>query len=348
MNFGKSVNGYNPAEVENYESQLLIKHENEKKEIILAIENANKEYQNLEEQKRLLTGNLQTVRDSGLFFHNYEKHFGKTLDEAKMDALEKLEEINLEKQTFIKKVQTEISKIEEHVLVLKNDMAKTNQAIEQVIDGIAIRPEIDEQINQLEQMINKFSAQTIKTEDQKIPTAETPPKAEAIKYEPLPPVSSLPLVRPVPVPDPVGTKTQAEYVQTTSAYKHPKSVLIAEKDQDTSAILNSLMEREGYQVHLVEDSYAVVDMTNELEPVGVILLDSLLPNIEINALIKQIRSSAKWCNVPILVTTSEQQKTNSIKLLESGANDFIEKPFNPRELTARVNRLNQSITQPCM
>jgi CheY-like chemotaxis protein len=351
MNFSKSINGYNPAQVEAYESQMITKFENEKKEVVLTFQNVNNEYQNLLEQKKFLTSSLQSVKDSSNFFYIYEEYFNKTVNDAEMDALGKLEEIIIEQENFIENVKTEISNVDNHLLVLMQDLAKTSQDIDQIVNRIIIRSEVDDQINHLENMINSFSAGTTKTDDVKINIPQMP-KKEAAKME-IPkfiPVEMNLAPRPTlteTVPNPVYMKMQAEHFHDTS-HKRPKTVLIAENEKDTSAILNAVMEREGYQVHLAVDAYAVLNMIQNFEPVGIIILDSLLPYIETNSLIKQIRSSKKWCDVPIMITTSEQNKANSINFLESGANDFIEKPFNPREMAARANRLNQSLTQSCM
>ena len=346
MNFTKSINGYNPKDVEVYEAQINAKFESKKREAFLAIENVNKEYQTLQEQKKSLLSNLQSVRDSTLFFSNYEKHFSSTIDGVGMDTLGKIQEIIIDQETFIEKVAGEISNIDEYLLLLRQELAKTCQNIDQVINGITICSKIDDQLNQIDNMIKSFDTGNLdrgsfNAEDLKCSIPQSP------KLVPVEKPTGPRLVLPRTEVEPINNVIQTKQISEASR-KRPKTVLIAENDPDTSATLTAVMEREGYKVSLAADAYAIVNMTKEFEPFGVIILDSLLPYIETNALIKQIRNSEKWNDVPILATTSEQNKANSISLLESGANDFIEKPFNPRELAARVNRLNQSLTQPSM
>jgi len=132
-------------------------------------------------------------------------------------------------------------------------------------------------------------------------------------------------------------------ISTSTEAKHSKTVLVAENDSEISSLLSYVLEREGFDIILATDGYILINMIKENEPPGIIILDTLLPYIQTKMLIKEIRKSETWCNVPILVTTSEHNKQVTIEALECGANDSLVKPFNPRELVARVKRLNKSL-----
>lgn len=331
MNFGKSINGFSPEEVTKYENDLLRQLEAEKNEVANAIQSSTQEIESLKVQKDVLSSNLQSIKESTIFFTSYDKHFSKTLHEAEMEALEKIESLIIEEELFIEKIDDEIVKINDNLLLLKKDLAEVYDDVENIMKKINIRDNIDNQLNDLDVFLKKHKQITL-TEP-----AEKEKIAEIIPFTPVAP--KLTLAKPV---EEVKINPVFNYAE-----ERPKTILIGERDQDTGALLSTILEREGYKTTLVADAYAVINMTKEFEPFGGIILDSLIPYIEINALIKQIRSS-KWCDVPILILSSEKMAANSVTLLNNGANDYIEKPFNPRELIARVNRIHLTPPGSCM
>ena len=123
------------------------------------------------------------------------------------------------------------------------------------------------------------------------------------------------------------------------------TVLVAENDRETAFLLSNIVEREGFEVVMAADGYAVANMIKEMDPPAVVLLDTLLPYVDVTQLIKEIRANQRWRHVPILVLTSEHSKQSIIRSLNAGANDSLEKPFNPRELAARIKRLSSSAGQ---
>ena len=331
MNFGKSINGFSPEEVTKYEHDLLRQFEAEKNEVANAIQSSTQEIESLKVQKDVLSSNLQSIKESTIFFTSYDKHFSKTLHEAEMEALEKIESLIIEEELFIEKIDDEIVKINDNLLLLKKDLAEVYDEVENIMKKINIRDNIDNQLNDLDLFLKKHKQFTLAE------PAEQEKIAEIIPFTPVAP--KLTLAKPV---EEVKINPVFNYAE-----ERPKTILIGERDQDTGALLSTILEREGYKTTLVADAYAVINMTKEFEPFGGIILDSLIPYIEINALIKQIRTS-KWCDVPILILSSEKMAANSVTLLNNGANDYIEKPFNPRELIARVNRIHLTPPGSCM
>lgn len=116
------------------------------------------------------------------------------------------------------------------------------------------------------------------------------------------------------------------------------AVLIIEDDQIISGLLEHILTRRGYKVHVAGDGRAASSMIEELEPPQLILLDVMLPFLDGFELLQQIRLKKKWGEIPIIMLTSKGQEKDIVRAFDAGANDYIVKPFQPEELVARVRR----------
>lgn len=116
------------------------------------------------------------------------------------------------------------------------------------------------------------------------------------------------------------------------------SIMIIEDDRIISGLLQYILSRRGYQIHVAGDGRLASAMIEEIVPPELILLDVMLPFIDGFELLEQIRSKQNWSNVPIIMLTSKAQEKNIVRALEAGADDYIVKPFQPEELVARVRR----------
>ena len=116
------------------------------------------------------------------------------------------------------------------------------------------------------------------------------------------------------------------------------TVLIVEDDDTIAYLLEFLLSREGMQVVAATDGQKAHDLIEEIKPPNLVLLDVMLPFINGFELIKHIRSLSDWENVPVIMLSSKSHEKDIIKALDSGANDYVVKPFQPLELIARINR----------
>ena len=116
------------------------------------------------------------------------------------------------------------------------------------------------------------------------------------------------------------------------------SIMIIEDDRIISGLLQHILARRGYQIHVALDGRMATAMIEEIEPPHLILLDVMLPFVDGFELLKQIRSKPNWTELPIIMLTSKAQEKNIVRALEAGADDYIVKPFQPEELVARVRR----------
>lgn len=115
-------------------------------------------------------------------------------------------------------------------------------------------------------------------------------------------------------------------------------VLVVEDEKDIRTILEFMLSREGYDVTVAENGKVAKNIVDERDPVGLVLLDIMLPYFNGYEIITHIRSSEKWKSVPIIMLTSRPNEKDIVEALELGANDYVTKPFNTTELMARIKR----------
>jgi DNA-binding response OmpR family regulator len=110
------------------------------------------------------------------------------------------------------------------------------------------------------------------------------------------------------------------------------TVVLVEDEQSIGALVRSYLEREGYQVVWVRSGEeALTEITRH--PVRLIVLDVGLPGVDGFDVCRQIRGRS---TVPIIMLTARDEEADRVAGLEVGADDYVPKPFSPRELMARV------------
>ncbi len=112
----------------------------------------------------------------------------------------------------------------------------------------------------------------------------------------------------------------------------PQLILVVEDEKPIADIVKYNLEKEGYCVELAFDGREALDKAVRQRP-DLVLLDIMLPKLNGFEVCKHLRSSM---SVPILMVTAKETETDKIHGLELGADDYITKPFSPRELVARV------------
>ncbi len=121
-----------------------------------------------------------------------------------------------------------------------------------------------------------------------------------------------------------------------------KKVLIIEDNQSLDDLLMTALQPH-YDVRYVRDGAAGINTARNFVP-DVILLDLMLPILSGDSVLKTIR---QFSLVPIIVLTAVQDKERTVKLLQSGANDYVTKPFDLDELRARIEvQLRQPEVSP--
>ena len=109
-------------------------------------------------------------------------------------------------------------------------------------------------------------------------------------------------------------------------------ILIVEDEPQLRALLRLYLEREGYRVTDAGDGAAAVTAFDE-HGADLVVLDLMLPTMQGEAVLAELRERG---SVPILITSAKRTDADRIAGLRAGADDYLAKPFNPHELTARV------------
>ena len=113
------------------------------------------------------------------------------------------------------------------------------------------------------------------------------------------------------------------------------SVLIIENDEFSASLVEYLLHREGYQVATAYTSSHVNRIFEVMLPPDLIFIHANLSYIDTHEFITEIRKHPKWKHLPIVVVGDEKDSTVD-KILETGADDFILKPYFPNELIRKL------------
>jgi DNA-binding response OmpR family regulator len=116
-------------------------------------------------------------------------------------------------------------------------------------------------------------------------------------------------------------------------------VLVIEDDEHIGQLLKFMLERESYAVHMMRDGRAAKAFIETEQPPAITLLDVMLPFFDGFQLVRILRAQPGWETVPVIMLTAKTQESDIVRALDAGANDYIVKPFQPKELLARVRRL---------
>jgi two-component system, OmpR family, phosphate regulon response regulator PhoB len=115
-------------------------------------------------------------------------------------------------------------------------------------------------------------------------------------------------------------------------------VLVVEDEDALAALLQYNLEKEGYRVsHVADGEDALVRIDEELP--DAVVLDWMLPKVSGIEICRRLRAKAATRAVPVIMLTARSEETDRIRGLDTGADDYLVKPFSMNELTARVRAL---------
>ncbi|MCI5683019.1 MAG: response regulator transcription factor [Eubacteriales bacterium] len=119
-----------------------------------------------------------------------------------------------------------------------------------------------------------------------------------------------------------------------------KVLLIADDNKDIVDILKIYAQKEGYKTVCAYDGEQALKMQKEYNPV-LILLDVMMPKINGYDVCRQIRQTS---NVPIIMVTAKSEEADRILGLDIGADDYVVKPFSPREVMTRIKAVLRRVS----
>jgi two-component system, OmpR family, response regulator ResD len=132
--------------------------------------------------------------------------------------------------------------------------------------------------------------------------------------------------------DPADARSQAA----------PRRVLVVEDDPNLSEVVARYLQREGFTVEVRDDGQAGLEHALEWLP-DLVVLDVLLPGLDGFEVCRQLRQSAP---IPVVMLTARAEEDDRVLGLELGADDYVTKPFSPRELTARIKAVLRRASTP--
>ena len=113
-------------------------------------------------------------------------------------------------------------------------------------------------------------------------------------------------------------------------------LLLVEDDAALAELIRWHFEREDFDVRQTPDGEEALLLARERTP-DIVLLDWMIENLSGIEVCRQLRKSDETANVPIIMLTARGEEDDRIRGFEIGADDYVTKPFSPRELVARVN-----------
>ena len=118
----------------------------------------------------------------------------------------------------------------------------------------------------------------------------------------------------------------------------PRRLLIVEDDPHMAYLLGYLAEKERFVVETIADGRQAMARIDAGPPADLVLLDIMLPYTDGFELLEKLRGNARWKQVPVIILTSRTREQDAVRALSLGADDYLNKPFSPAELVARIRR----------
>jgi CheY-like chemotaxis protein len=142
-------------------------------------------------------------------------------------------------------------------------------------------------------------------------------------------------VKPASIPDDALQLLDDLFDET---FNGKKTVLLVEDEEPLRRVLRDLLEREGFTVVEAADGVAALDEVDRSAP-DVLVLDLNLPRLDGYGVLSHLRARPSTARLPVIVLTAKGDEENEVRVFETGANDFLTKPFRPRALSARLRAL---------
>ncbi len=115
-------------------------------------------------------------------------------------------------------------------------------------------------------------------------------------------------------------------------------ILIVEDESPLVEVIRYNLEKEGFRASVAVDGEEALILVDEDKP-DLIILDWMLPRLSGIEVCRQLRKKGEARNMPIIMLTARSEESDRVQGLDSGADDFIAKPFSPKELMARVRAI---------
>ncbi|HEY7685306.1 MAG TPA: ATPase, T2SS/T4P/T4SS family [Gemmatimonadales bacterium] len=153
------------------------------------------------------------------------------------------------------------------------------------------------------------------------------------------PVRASPAAGTVNIPEPLATSFELLDETTTTRRSGPHGsghkVLLVDDEDSLRKVLKDLLEREGYEVSEARDGVQALDQVDRIGP-DIVVLDLNLPGLDGYGVLSHLRSRPATAGLPVIVLTAKGDEDNEVRVFALGADDFLQKPFRARALSARL------------
>ena len=116
------------------------------------------------------------------------------------------------------------------------------------------------------------------------------------------------------------------------------TALVVEDSEHVAYLLEYMLVREGFDVLVANNGRDAADCIANQPARDIVLLDVMLPYKDGFEIVREIRASSSWQDTPVIMLSARSLEEDVVRALEAGANDYVTKPYNPRELLARIKR----------
>ena len=115
----------------------------------------------------------------------------------------------------------------------------------------------------------------------------------------------------------------------------PETILIVDDEPDVSDLLVYNLQKAGYKTVTARDGSVALQKARDEVP-SLILLDLMLPQMDGTEVCRHLKADSKTAHIPIIMLTAKAEEVDRVVGLELGADDYVTKPFSPREIALRV------------
>jgi DNA-binding response OmpR family regulator len=117
--------------------------------------------------------------------------------------------------------------------------------------------------------------------------------------------------------------------------KRPSTILVVEDEESIASFVSAYLRKDGYEVRTTASGRDALSLAHSERP-ALVVLDLMLPDLDGLEVCRRLRANS---DIPVLILTARDDDMDKIVGLEIGADDYLTKPFNPRELVARVRAI---------
>jgi len=127
----------------------------------------------------------------------------------------------------------------------------------------------------------------------------------------------------------------------------PPRILVVEDERDIAALVAYHLTKEGYRVRTAEGGLEALEAAGNERP-DIVLLDLMLPGYSGYEVLAEMRRRPELAEIPVVVLTARRDEADRVRGLELGADDYVTKPFSPRELVLRVGAVLRRSQAPAV